>query len=312
LKILVIGAGATLEESIRLGIAVTKRPPIINNFGASLWSSNLALPLSLYQYMTGYLQTSGHEVGPNPVHTFIRLEAIPGNNVNVERFFEYAWYHRYNSYPGGWEDLLYMGVFNPLVCLFAENGFFENGVGWKPLRAYQAMAKKLNAGDLVVNLNYEPLFEMGAAQAGLSFTYVPLSPRQADFLVAKPHGSINMIVENGTFYFSEPDIIGSAIVNGEERDIFRGIIPPRFDKSYQQHPIANLIFNGIRNYTPESVTFWGVGFNSSDGDLIDVYRRWCDRAAKVLLIHPHPISELIDAELLFKRSILHLQQPEDW
>jgi hypothetical protein len=201
-KILVIGAGATLEESVRLGVAETKRPPLINNFGASLWNSNLALPASLYQFMAGYLEAIGHETGPNPVHTFIRLEAIPRNNVNVERFFEYAWLHRDSSYQGGWEDLLYMGVFNPLVCLLAENGFFENGVGWRPLRAYQAMARKLMAGDLVVNLNYEPLFEMGARQVGCSFSYVPLSSEPTDFLIAKPHGSINMIVEKGAFWFS--------------------------------------------------------------------------------------------------------------
>jgi hypothetical protein len=311
-KILVIGAGATLEESIRLGITETKRPPLINNFGASLWNSNLALPQSLCQFMAGYLQANGHKAGPNSVDTFIRLEAIPGNSINVERFFEYAWLHRNNSYQGAWEDLLYLGVFNPLTCLFAENGFFENGVGWRQLRTYQAMAKKLRAGDLVVNLNYEPLFEMGAVQAEVKFAYVPLSPEPEDFLVAKPHGSFNMIVEKGNFYFSEPNIIGSATVVREERDIFRGIIPPRFDKTYQQHPIANRIFNDIRNYTPESVTFWGVGFNSSDGDLIDIYRGWCDQAANVFLIHPNPNSELNDAELMFKRPVAHLQKPEDW
>jgi len=233
------------------------------------------------------------------------------NTIDVEHFFEYAWLHRNNSYQVGWEDLLYMGVFNPLVCLFAENGFFENGVGWRPFRAYQAMAKKLKEGDLVVNLNYEPLFEMGAHQAGCSFTYVPLSPEPVDFLVAKPHGSINMIVEKETFYFSEPNIIGSTIMDGENREIFRGIIPPRFDKSYQRHPIASLIFNAIRDYTPESVAFWGIGFTSSDSDLIEIYRTWCDRASVVTLIHPHPTSEVRDAEKLLKRSVLYLENPED-
>ena len=260
MKIVVIGAGASLEEAIRLGVDEAKRPPLIGNFGAQLWTSGLALPLSLYQYMAGYLLSRGYSPGPNPVVTFLELEKIQHNSTNVEHFFEYAWVHRTDTYQGGWEDLLYMGVFNPLVCLFAENGFFENGVGWRPFRAYQAMAKELNAGDLVVNLNYEPLFEMGAQQAGCSFAYAPLTPKKMDFLVAKPHGSVNMIVDKEVFYFSEPNIIGSAIVDGENRKIFRGIIPPRFDKAYQQHPIASVIFNAIRDYTPESVTFWGVGF----------------------------------------------------
>lgn len=125
MKILVIGAGASLEESIRMGVAENRRPPLISNFGATLWSSNLALPSSLYQYMARYLLANEYEPGPNPVHTFIQLEAISCNQIDVERFFEFAWLHISDSYPGGWQDLLYMGVFNPLFCLFAENGFFR-------------------------------------------------------------------------------------------------------------------------------------------------------------------------------------------
>lgn len=120
-----------------------------------------------------------------------------------------------------------------------------------------------------------------------------------------------MIVEKETFWFSEPDIIGSAIVNEENREIFRGIIPPRYDKSHQQHPIASCIFNAIGDYTPKSVTFWGVGFTRSDSDLIEIYRGWCDRAIEVTVIHPHPTSEITDAESLFNRTIVHLERPED-
>lgn len=114
MRILVDGAGASVEESIRLGVAQSKRPPLINNFGATLWNSDLAMPLSLYQYMTGFLMAAGCEPGPHPIQTFILLERIPGNGVDVERFFEYAWLHRNEFDPGGWDDLIYMGVFNPL------------------------------------------------------------------------------------------------------------------------------------------------------------------------------------------------------
>jgi hypothetical protein len=312
MKIVVIGAGASLEESCRLGVDVTMRPPLICNFGATLWSSNLALPRSLYEYMAGYLRSRGYEAGKNPVTTFIRLESIPDININIEYFFEYAWCHKNDSYLGAWGDLLYGGVVNPIVDLFARNGFFENGVGWKPFTAYQILAKTLHPGDLVVNLNYEPLFEMGARQGDRHFTYVPERPKPGDFLVAKPHGSINLIVEKDAFWFSEPNIIGSVMAPAEHMNEFRGIIPPRYGKSFRQHPIAANMFDAIRNYTPENVTFWGVGFTSSDIDLTDTYRRWCERASRISLIHPSPTRELSDAERLLERPILHFRKPEDW
>ncbi|MGO9545857.1 MAG: hypothetical protein ACLPPF_13845 [Rhodomicrobium sp.] len=160
-------------------------------------------------------------------------------------------------------------------------------------------------------MDYEPLFEMGVAQAGLPFCYVPLPSQREEFLVAKPHGSMNMIVEKETFWFSEPNITGSAIVSGENRQIFRGLIPPRFNKSYDQHPIAKSIFDAIRDFTPESVAFWGVGFTSSDVDLLSIYRHWCQQASSVFLIHPHPKSEIRTPTELLKRSVHHLKRPED-
>jgi hypothetical protein len=266
----------------------------------------------LYEYMAAYLSLHGYQAGENPITTFIRLEALADRKVDVEHFFEYAWRHRDDSYAGAWGDLLYGGVVNVLVDLFARNGFFENGVGWKQFSAYQALAKKLNPGDLVVNLNYEPLFERGARQAGCHFAYVPNSPKPTDFLVAKPHGSINLIVEKETFWFSEPDIIGSLMAPGEHMDEFRGIIPPRYGKSLEQHPIATIMFDSIRGCAPESVTFWGVGFTSSDADLTDAYKRWSERALKISLIHPNPTRVIHDAERLLNRSVLHFRQPEEW
>ena len=51
MKIIVIGAGASLEQWIRLGVDKALRSPLIGNFGATLWTSNLALPESLHEYM---------------------------------------------------------------------------------------------------------------------------------------------------------------------------------------------------------------------------------------------------------------------
>lgn len=312
MKIVVIGAGASLEESIRLGVNKPLRPPLINNFGGTLWTTNLALPQSLYNFMSAYLQANGHETGSNPISTFIQLEALPDNGVDVEKFFEYAWLHRGDSYNGAWGDLLYGGVINPLIDIFARNGFFENGIGWRPFAAYQCVANKLNPGDLVVNLNYEPLFEMGARQAGCDFEYIPDSGDPRKFQVAKPHGSINLIVEKYKFWFSEPDIIGSVMAQNEHMEMFRGIIPPRYNKSYQQHPIAKIIFDKIRDYIPDSLTFWGVGFAGSDIDLVDIYKGWCERVQSISLIHPCPTHEVQDAEQLLGKSVQHFKQPEDW
>jgi hypothetical protein len=312
MKIIVIGAGASLEQSIRLGVDKALRSPLIGNFGATLWTSNLALPQSLHEYMARYLRECGQEPGLNAVTTFVRLEVLANAKINVERFFEFAWAHRNESYSGAWGDLIYGAVVNVLVDLFARNGFFENGVGWKPLNAYQALAKKLDPGDLVVNLNYEPLFEMGAMQAGCKLAYVPNVAQPGEFLVAKPHGSINLIVEKDKFWFSEPDIIGSQMAPGEHMDQFRGIVPPRYGKSFDQHPVAVRIFEAIRDYRPESVTFWGVGFTSSDADLTKAYEGWCSSASKISLVHPSPTTEVADAERMLKRGIQHFSQPEDW
>src|ERR1035437_3418871 len=246
------------------------------------------------------------------VTTFVRLEVLDNAKINVERFFEFAWAHRNESYSGAWGDLIYGAVVNVLVDLFARNGFFENGVGWKPLNAYQALAKKLDPGDLVVNLNYETLFEMGAMQAGCKLAYVPNVAQPGEFLVAKPHGSINLIVEKDKFWFSEPDIIGSQMARGEYMDLFRGIVPPRYGKSFDQHPVAVRIFEAIRDYRPESVTFWGVGFTSSDADLTKAYEGWCSSASKISLVHLSPTTEVADAERMLKRGIQHFSQPEDW
>jgi hypothetical protein len=71
MKIVVIGAGASLEQSIRLKADKALRSPLIGNFGATLWTSNLALSQSLHEYMAGYLRECGHKPGPNAVTTFI-------------------------------------------------------------------------------------------------------------------------------------------------------------------------------------------------------------------------------------------------
>lgn len=313
MKVIVIGAGASLEEAIRLGVAAQNRPPLINNFASTLWTTNLALPQSLFLYIQDYLHQNNHPPQENLISQFIELEKNSTSSINIERLFEFAWEHRNDYYEGAWGDLLYGAIVNPLICLFANHGFFENGVGWRQFTANQTVAKHLNAGDLVVNLNYEPLFEMAAVQANCAFVYSPNTPKKSDFIVSKPHGSINLIVEPERFWFAEADIIGSVQAPNESENFFRGIIPPRFNKSSEQHPISSVLFDAIKNFTPTSLTFWGVGFTGSDQDILRLYQSWGMDAHKIEIIHPNPNSQAInDAIALFNRQIDYYPNPEAW
>jgi len=91
---------------------------------------------------------------------------------------------------------------------------------------------------------------------------------------------------------------------------FRGFVSGLENFVLINTPIAMRIFQAIRDYRPESVTFWGVGFTNSDADLTEAYKRWCRSASKISLIHPSPTTEVADAEQILKRSIQHFCQQQ--
>lgn len=148
--------------------------------------------------------------------------------------------------------------------------FYQDGGALHQLRAGQAVGKLLRPGDAVLNLNYDTLFELALQQAGVPFLYAPKAVESKQVLVCKPHGSLNLAVDErkGWFAFGQPDWLGMPAPPGTIS--FSGLLPPRYNKSYGQLPIAKMILAPLLNLRPRTVSFWGVGFTSSDVDLLDI------------------------------------------
>ena len=219
---------------------------------------------------------------------FIELSRDPDTGINVERLFEYCWANRGNGFryhEGDWSDLISHGILSPLTFLLAQS-FYVNGQGIKQLDAGKLVAGKLKKGDIVLNLNYDPLFEIALEQAGYAVTYAPNSFHGNGVLVAKPHGSINLLANHESFWFAQPDSIGALPSSEDDFRNHVAIVPPRFNKSYEQHPIAQIILQSIALTLPRQLTFWGVGLTDSDVDLVEHYDRWASSAVSVEVINP--------------------------
>ena len=88
-------------------------------------------------------------------------------------------------------------------------------------------------------------------------------------------------------------------------------MPPRFNKQYAQHPIARIIINGIENFHPDIVPYWGVGLTDSDTDLLDVYRKWMYSTSIIEVINPD--AAVTDRAMkIFKKDIRHCSTLEEW
>lgn len=286
MRILVVGAGASIEEAKRAGAPQEFWPPVIGNFAEKLWDS-FHNQFFVY-WLPDYLRSLKIDPGPDPTALFIELARNPDSGVNVERLFEYCWINRgdgFRYHQGDWADLINHGILSPLTFLLAQS-FYINGQGIRQLEAGKLVAGRLRKGDIVMSLNYDTLFEIALEQTGFQVTYAPNTFNGNGVLVAKPHGSINLLANGESFWFSQPDSIG-ALPSGE--DDFRNhvaIVPPRFNKSYEQHPIAKIIFQSIAQTQPRTLTFWGVGLTDSDVDLIEIYGRWMRSAVAVEVINP--------------------------
>ena len=218
MKHLIVGAGATFAEALALGNPPETCPPLIKNFARVTWDNYSPHPV-LEAYLRERLRLT--DLGDDPRQLFFRLEEE--NQTNIEQFMEYAWENRQREWnvdtsdpvPAGytsglrlrthgspetsipswssqfWEDFLYHGIGSPIAFLMLQC-FFENGSGWKDLALSKRLAAKLYEGDLVLNLNYDTVFELALMQSGQPFVYSPNTPRQRDILVCKPHGSLNL------------------------------------------------------------------------------------------------------------------------
>lgn len=259
--------------------------------------------------------------------------------TNIERFMEFAWENRDRNFPisqelppgyiygvriqavspteikvgGGppptfWENLLYHGLGNPL-SFYMGRCFFENGAGWRSFDLTKSVAARLNAGDFVLNLNYDTVFEIALTQMPCAFAYSPNPPANDEIIVCKPHGSLNMVSDHENFSFGEPTWLG--IPEDPKFRSFSGLIPPRLNKRYDQHPIAKVIFDSARHRRPQKFAMWGVGLTDSDADLVQLYSSWAKRAGSIDIINP--ASEVADkAKALFRCDVRHFETVSDW
>lgn len=291
-----------------------------------MWSN-----YSPHPYLEEYLKRIGH---PNfdprdPRLLFYQLEK--DGITNVEKFMEFAWENRNAHFPVSsmppagyisglrlgmpgavtdepitfWDDLQYHGIGNALAIYLIEC-FHENGVGIRDLQLTKQVASRYGAGDLVLNLNYDTVFELALNQLGQPFAYAPNLPSANELLVCKPHGSIT---NHRGFTFGQPEWRGTPEPPGYRS--FSGFVPPRLNKSYDQHPIAKVVLNAARNRHPSHVAMWGVGLTDSDADLIGLYAAWVERARLVAIINPS--SEVAEkAEAIFGRPVRHFTDTSHW
>ena len=333
MKHLIVGAGATFAEALALGNPVAQCPPLIRDFARKMWANYTPHP-----YLEEYLRRIGHpKFDPrDPRSLFFELEEK--GTTNVERFMEFVWENRDAKFPvsetppagyisglhmrvpgasygpGGerpatfWDDLQYHGIGNGLT-IYLIQCFHENGVEFRSFELTKSVATKYGRGDLVLNLNYDTVFEMALNQIARPFVYAPNHPKGDEVVVCKPHGSMNLVTNEMAFTFGQPEWWGMPEPQGYRS--FSGFVPPRLNKKYAQHPIAKLILDAARNRHPDHRAMWGVGLTDSDADLIDLYSAWVKRARSIDIINP-AVEVAEKAEKIFGRSVRHFADVAHW
>ena len=182
-------------------------------------------------------------------------------------------------------------------------------MGIRSLDLTKSIAAKYGGGDLVLNLNYDTVFEIALNQIARPFVYAPNQPKENELLVCKPHGSINLVTNDTGFKFGQPEWWGTP--EPARFRSFSGFVPPRLNKRYAQHPIAKVILNAARNRHPRQVAMWGVGLTDSDADLIDLYSAWVIRAGSVDIINPaFEVAE--KARTIFGQPVRHFVDVAQW
>lgn len=284
MKANVIGAGASIEIAIQAGVSKKHYPPTISNFAEKLWGDSEAIGFQNY-WVGDYLKSLGLPVGSDPTRDFIKYERSH-DAVNIEKLFEYCWLHRGEKFEEDYQNLIYHGITNALNDLLIR-GFCINGNKLENLVAGQNFSRKLNDGDLVVDLNYDTLFEISAEQAGVNITYIPNKFDGKGLAISKPHGSLNLLADDKRFIFCQSNCLGALPSSSDNLRNYNAIVPPRFNKNYQQHPIAKYIIDHTLPFEPDTILFWGVGLTESDCDLLDLYKHWSRSASSAEVINPN-------------------------
>lgn len=329
-RLLIVGAGASLEECRRSGNYpedTTRYLPVISNFCNKLFMPDSGILLRTtsaylnahgipYETKLLHLQEgdtfTGDDLARSPIAVFRQLERDNPGEHNIERLCEYIW-HTFKTDVKFWDTFIYDGIYLYLFALFTEQ--FGLGLG-KPMHAGTKVASQLTPGDAVINLNYEITFDLALKQANKRICYAPdFDPDSISIL--KPHGSFNFYInlENGNCYFEEPDRIAGSVgipdPAGGHFSPHSGIVPPRLHKNYEQHPAASTILDTGRPFRPIVVTFWGVGLTDSDIDLLSVYRESCSGAEQIEFINPS-VEAYNKAVNLLHRKITHFQTLDEW
>ena len=337
---LVIGAGASVAEAVAQNLPPDMHPPTISSFGRKLWGN-----FNPHPFLDNFLESIGYTVTERDGRPLF-WELEENGITNVERLFEFIWIHRKESwdldkiiaegappgfiqgffiYNGGFESTLlnkqfetdflenfvYHGI-KSILGVIISTAFFEQGKGFRNLIETRKVAKILRPGDLVLNLNYDTLFEIGLKQASVPFAYAPSQQARNEIIVCKPHGSLNLAVkEDGSaFFFGQPEWLGVPIPRGCRPS--GGIIPPRLNKNYSEHPLARLLIQFIRGRQPRILTFWGVGLAESDADLLLLYRDWAYSSEFVELINPNKkVADRVKG-LLYVSKIDHYKNVDEW
>lgn len=329
-RVVVVGAGASIEECARSG-AHPNDPmwsfPTIANFCEKLFDRTSK---TLWEVTASYLgehavpfnprllslapgdSFTGADLDAGPTGVFLRLERDDCQHHNIETLCEHGW-RRFGSNAELWAQFIHDGIYLSLFAVFSEQ--FGLGPG-RPMRAGVAVADRLGPRDKVVNLNYDIAFDLALVQAGKAVCYAPEGSDES-IAVYKPHGSFNLYVNlaNGNCFFEQPDRIpGSVGFPDPDGGTFfaqNGIVPPRLNKSYEQHPAAECILKHGRPFAPDVLTFWGVGLTSSDVDLLSLYREAAETAATIEFINPSKTA-CEQARGLLQREIIHHAELSTW
>lgn len=145
--------------------------------------------------------------------------------------------------------------------------------------------------------------------SGREFAYSPTTPSENQLVVCKPHGSLNMVVNSTSFAFGQPDWLGMPESAGFRS--YSGLIPPRFNKTYKQHPIAQMILSPAFSRSPDLIVMWGVGLASSDVDLLELYSSWATHSHELHIVNPST-DVASRASEIFSCGVRHFPSVPEW
>src|SRR5258707_2349812 len=285
MRALIVGSGASYAESLAIGAPANLQMPLMKNFAQLLWDD-----FHPGQSLIDFLNSKGRTCSPDEALKEFKLCEYQANTeINIEQYFEFLWNYRSTyrtEYGIDWWNILYHGLLQPIL-LRMGTVFHQNGVGWRKFPESDHVATRLRPNDIVLNLNYDTVFDIALWRMHAGVCYTPNRTNNKCIIVAKPHGSLNLLVSDKGFSFGDPENTGALPPKGA--GFHFGFLPPRLHKHYRQHEIAERILRGISTLRPTTLTFWGIGMTASDLDLMDLYQRWLASAVTVEAINPSKV-----------------------